>query len=119
MTHPVSPIAQLRTGWRIAFAFLAITVACGPESRLTDTVATVTITPPNAMLVVGDTIRLKAAADGLTPCVCRWSTSEPGVASVASPGLVRGLTAGQAIVTATLTRDSTARVSALIVVVVR
>ena len=119
MTHRLSPIAQRRTGLRIAFTFLAITVACGPEGRLTDTVPTVTITPPNATLVVGDTITLKTAADGLTPCVCRWSTSEPAVASVSSTGLVRGLAAGQAIVTATLARDSTARVSALIVVVVR
>ena len=98
---------------------LALGAGCRSESLLTDRFPTVSMTPPRAVLTVGDTVTLQTASEGRSPCACDWSISDAAVVAVSSKGLVRALSPGQAIVTATLARDANIRVSALIDVAAR
>jgi hypothetical protein len=68
--------------------------------------AAVSVTPAEASLPEGDTIQLTATAQdegggALTGCTLAWSTSDPGIATVSSSGLVGGVGAGSATITAT------------------
>jgi uncharacterized protein YjdB len=90
------------------FGFAAI--ACGGEDDVTDpgseSVATVTVIPPVARIAPGGGVQLRASVeDGagtrLTGQDVTWASSDENVASVARSGLVRGLSDGEAIVTAT------------------
>ncbi len=70
------------------------------------TVASVTLSPTTATIAPNGTIRLAATvrlSDGTTPTnpAVNWSTSDPDIAIVASDGLVRGVGAGTATITAT------------------
>jgi uncharacterized protein YjdB len=69
-------------------------------------VATVTVAPATASVPVGSTVQLSATlrdASGnvLTGRVVTWSTSASAVATVSGTGLVLGVTAGPATITAT------------------
>ena len=69
-------------------------------------VASVSVTPGSAALLAGASVQLAAtlrSASGavLTGRPVSWSTSNGAVASVSSTGLVRALTAGTAVITAT------------------
>src|SRR5206468_1460167 len=77
----------------------AITVTVVP-------VAAVTVSPASARLVVGGTRQLSAvtkdaAGNTLTGRVVTWSSSNPAVATVSASGLVSGVAAGSASITAT------------------
>src|SRR5438876_4703772 len=77
----------------------AITVTLVP-------VASVTVNPPSATILVGATRQLSAvtkdaAAATLSGRVVTWSTSNTAVAAVSSSGLVSGQSAGSATITAT------------------
>ena len=68
-------------------------------------VASVTVAPAPATVVVGQTLQLTATtkdANGnvLTGRVVTWETSNTGVATVSPTGLVTGVTPGQATITA-------------------
>ncbi len=54
---------------------------------------TVTISPPNAALRVGETVQLSSPG-------AKWSSQQPFIASVNSAGLVLGLTVGTATIIA-------------------
>jgi uncharacterized protein YjdB len=74
-------------------------------------VATVTVTPATASLIVGNTQALTAvatAADGtiLTGRAVIWSTSDATVASVSGSGGVTALAPGKATITATISGKS-------------
>lgn len=76
-----------------------ITVARAPVSRLA-------ITPGAASLVVGGAVSLVATATDasgtvLTDRTVSWSSSAPAVATVSSSGIVAGVAAGSATITAT------------------
>ncbi|HVH69064.1 MAG TPA: Ig-like domain-containing protein [Gemmatimonadales bacterium] len=78
------------------------------ESYLTKTVpvASVTVTPATATVAVGATVQLTATpkdANGnpLTGRAVTWSSSNTSVATVDGNGLVTGVTAGSATITAT------------------
>src|SRR5947208_16645739 len=69
-------------------------------------VATVTVAPPSAGLNTGQTVQLSAATrdslgNGLAGRVVTWGSSAPSVATVTSAGLVTGVAAGTATMTAT------------------
>jgi len=50
---------------------------------------------------LGDTLQLTATTTGATDAGYSWSSSDPGVVSVTSSGLVTGIVTGEAVVTAT------------------
>jgi len=69
-------------------------------------VATVTVAPPSAGLNTGQTVQLSAttrdsAGNVLAGRVVTWGSSAPSVATVTSGGLVTGVAAGTATMTAT------------------
>jgi uncharacterized protein YjdB len=73
---------------------------------VTAPVATVTVTPATAGVLVGQTVQLTATpkdAGGaaLTGRTVTWASSNTGVASVSSSGVVTGVGAGAATITAT------------------
>jgi len=77
-----------------------------PVSVSIITVASVTVTPSPAAVLTGATVTLTATvkdANGnvLTGRVVAWSTSNPGVATVSSTGVVMGVAAGTVTITAT------------------
>lgn len=87
----------------------ALLFACGDSaSPDTNRVATVTIAPADPALLVGDDLQLTATArnsagDVVSGKTASWSSSAPTVASVTSGGgLVSGVTAGTAQITATI-----------------
>ena len=69
-------------------------------------VATVNVTPSSATVAVGQTTTLQAqtldaSGAAVTGRVITWSTSNAGVATVSSSGVVTGVAAGAATITAT------------------
>jgi lactocepin len=89
--------------------------ACSDEPVTTGQFIAVSLTPPQSIVAIGDTVRLRAEVSGRpAPARVLWSTSVPAIASVDSAGLVRGLAVGQAIVTASDAREQSAKASALV-----
>ncbi len=88
-------------------AFLAFTlISCGGNSVAVAPVASVTVTPPIDTLPVGGTVQLTAtvqdpSGSGLTGRAITWASSKASVATVSGAGLVTGITAGTANITAT------------------
>jgi uncharacterized protein YjdB len=69
-------------------------------------VTTVTVTPPSASIAVGTTTTLQAtvkdqSGNPMSGQTVTWSTSNPGAATVNSSGVVSGVAAGSATITAT------------------
>jgi len=82
----------------------AITVTAAPPPP--PVVTTVTVSPPSASIVAGNTTTLQATvkdANGnvMTGQSIAWSTSNANVATVSSTGVVTGVAAGSATITAT------------------
>jgi hypothetical protein len=70
------------------------------------TVATVTVSPATYTLGLGGSVQLSAAladanGNGITGRVVTWSSSQTAVATVDGNGVVRGVTAGNSVITAT------------------
>ncbi|MGH7713280.1 MAG: Ig-like domain-containing protein, partial [Gemmatimonadaceae bacterium] len=93
----------------LAFAVLGVVGACGGTDPDTNDVVTVTVTAPTTNLIVGTTTQATATAireDGTSapsPSVT-WSSSAPNVASVTSTGLITGVAAGTAMISAKVER---------------
>src|SRR5262245_44606668 len=102
---------------RFASLILAAMMACGgaggesiggpgsPNQPPQPVVASVTVTPPAAALVVGDTIAMSASArdasgNPMTGRAVAWSASPVSVATISSSGLVTAIGAGTVTVTA-------------------
>ncbi len=87
-------------------------LACGNEPGGTGpAVASVTVSPPAAMVAVGQAVPLAAtprSADGkpLTGRSVSWASSAPSVAPVDAAGVVTGVAVGTATVTATSEQKS-------------
>ncbi len=64
-----------------------------------------TVTPPTATLLPGQTQQLTAAVTGATNTNVAWKSSAPGIASVGATGIVRAITAGAATITVTAAAD--------------
>ena len=84
-------------------------------------VASVTVSPASSSLAVGQTVQLTAtpkdsAGNALTGRVVTWVSSAAGVATVSASGLVTGVAAGTATLTATSEgKSGTAAVTVIIV----
>jgi len=79
----------------------SITVSAAPP-----VVTTVSVAPPSASVVAGSTVTLQATVkdqygNAMTGQTVAWSTNNPGAATVSSSGVVSGVAAGSATVTAT------------------
>src|SRR5204863_201259 len=78
-----------------------------PASATTDTpVASLAISPATATIRVGQTLQLTAtpkdsAGGTLTGRMVTWTSGNPSVATISGRGLVAGVTAGSATITAT------------------
>src|SRR3989454_2119008 len=91
-------------GRLLATAAAVLLVTCSNEGP-SATVASVTVTPTAATVVVAGTVQLTATtkdANGsvLTGRVVTWASGNPGVATVSATGLVTGVAQGQATITA-------------------
>ena len=94
-------------------------VSCGddmtsPPPPAESTPATITLEPATVELEVGDTVRIRAGildtrGRPIADATVTWTSSDPSVASVDGTGLVRGVKAGAADITAT---SGSARVTA-------
>jgi hypothetical protein len=73
----------------------------------------VQVVPAQVSVVVGDTARLHASADGRV-CDCRWASSDPTVAEVNAAGLVRALAPGRSEVRAIYRPNGNAQSGALV-----
>jgi uncharacterized protein YjdB len=87
-------------------SIVTVTTAPPPPPPPPPPVATVTVTPATATLNAGSTVQLSATlrdAGGnvLTGRTVTWTTSASGVATVFPTGLVTGVSAGAATITAT------------------
>ena len=68
---------------------------------------TLTVSPSTASIKVNGTVKLTATANP-TDTTVTWSSGDEGVATVDSDGTVHGVSAGQAVITATGTNGKTA-----------
>ena len=110
-----SAIANVNTSGLVTAAAVGVAFVVATSEGKSDTsmitatavqVGSVAVTPPSATVDVGRTAQLQATVrdtDGgtLTGRVVTWTTSNPGVATVSNAGLVTGVAAGSATVTAT------------------
>ena len=95
-------------------ALMVLAAACGSDSTTTDpgtkpppvvSVATVDVTPQSAEVVASHTTKLNATArdaagNALAGRTISWSSSNANIASVDNSGLVTGVAAGNATITA-------------------
>jgi len=94
-----SAVISATAGGKSGFANLAV-VAASPAS-----VASVTVSPATASITAGKTVQLTAtlkdsAGNALGGRAVTWSSSNPTVATVSSNGLVSGIGAGTATISA-------------------
>jgi uncharacterized protein YjdB len=85
---------------------LADTALVTIESPPAPTVSSVSVTPASTTLAVGESVQLSATAKDaggatLSGIALTWTSSNTGVATVSSAGVVKGLAGGSATVTAT------------------
>ena len=97
--------------FRIRTALLSLTcvvgAACGGDGTGPSTVASVRVEPASPTLSVGEDVQLTAVAldgsgDPIADKIASWSSSATGVASVSTAGMVEGVAAGSAQITATI-----------------
>ena len=90
------------TGGKLVYASFTATAGTPPP---TSTVASVVVTPATASVEVSKTVQLSAAArdaqgTAVSGATITWATLNPGLASVSTSGLVTGIAAGTARITA-------------------
>jgi len=111
-------ISRMTRSW---FPILTIVVAaCGyrssPSQPGTPEVKKLIVAPANDTLAVGKSVQLTATAydahgQVISGITISWTSSAPGVAAVDTRGLVKGLAAGNAQVSASATATSAATVT--------
>ncbi|HUF50117.1 MAG TPA: Ig-like domain-containing protein, partial [Longimicrobiales bacterium] len=89
----------------------AVTVVAAPPSLVT-----IDLVPDAASVQVGGTVQLLALVDGTTNLAVTYTSSAATVAMVNTSGLVTGLAAGTAVITATSSADATKRDASVITV---
>lgn len=108
-----------------ALGVLAGLAACGDDVSVTEpprvvpAVTGISVSPPSATLIKGQTAQLSAVVTTNDPSVATtvtWASSNAAVASVSATGLVTALTPGSATVTATSTANANFRAGAQITV---
>jgi hypothetical protein len=99
-----------------ALAFAGVLAGCGDDVTVS-TPTTVTVTPGNASLRVGESVTLTAAVTGdVADKTVTWSSSDQAKATVDGNGKVTAVAIGSATITATSNADGDAKASALITV---
>jgi hypothetical protein len=97
---------SLRT-WR--FLYLGVLVALGTSCEVVTItvveVASLSVTPPDATVARGDTLRLRASLQDASGNILRdrpveWTSENPEVAEIDGNGLVRGLAPGTTVIRA-------------------
>jgi plastocyanin len=103
---------------RAAFLISAACVlaACGGDNPSSPEILTVTVTPPNPTIAVGEAVQLTAVArdvNGVTVPGAKitYSSSAATIAGVSSSGRVLGIAAGSASITATSGNTTSAPVT--------
>ena len=110
-------VHQPRSAAPLALLFAAgLCAACEASDITLQGRTTLVVSPLQARLPLGDTLRLRAIANG-RPCDCLWTSVDASRATVDGAGLVRALTPGAVTVIATYRRDSNVKSSALVEVV--
>ena len=101
----------------LALLIAAVLAACGAPTPPT-AVTGVSVSPESATIEVGETVSLSATVQpaGVSQSVT-WASGSPSVATVDSSGVVTGVSAGTAVITATSVVDSTQSGSATVTVV--
>lgn len=97
-----SQVAQATASGLTAVAFSATAL---PSGETAPSVATVSVTPATAPMLVGDSIQLTAVARDASGTVLSgvtfsWSTSAASIAAVSSSGKVHAVAPGSAVITA-------------------
>jgi hypothetical protein len=85
---------------------LGLVLACSDVRVVGVEVSTIELEPATLSILIGDTVRLEAkildaAGNRLRGHLIEWSSSDPVALDVNGDGLIRGLAAGEALVTAT------------------
>jgi len=89
---------------------ILLLAACGdwsaPVGQPAPVAATVTVSPSSSSIQAGGSVQLSATAKDaggatMSGITLTWTSSNPGVATVSSAGVVKGLAGGSAMVTAT------------------
>lgn len=106
-------MTRTRLGF-LSIVVLPLMLACGGDSSGPPSVATVDILGPTADLQIGGTAQLSATAkdakgNTLTGKTVTWSTSSGTIATVSSGGLVTGVSAGTASITASIDGKTASR----------
>jgi uncharacterized protein YjdB len=104
-----------------AGAGLLCVIGCGtagePTGDFVIVEETITITPPSVTIAVRDSTRLTASASGhFATSGVSWRSVDTLVASVASTGMVRGVSAGTTTIIATSRADSVGVAAAVVTV---
>lgn len=91
----------------LSLCTLALAAACSGDSSGPPAVASVDVSAPASDLQVGGTLQLTATAkdakgNALTGRTISWASVSPAIATVSSSGVVTGVTAGSATITATI-----------------
>ena len=86
---------------------LALAAGCGGDSSGPPAVASVSVSAPAGSIIVGQTAQLSAtprdaAGTAITGRTVTWATSTASIATVSNTGLVTGVSAGSATISATV-----------------
>jgi uncharacterized protein YjdB len=102
---------------RILFGALLLVAACESSTENDDVAGVVTITPPTASIVVGQTVQLRAAVSEFSgDTTVQWLTLDGHIASVNASGLVSGLAPGVADIVARVKSANSVRSTARVTV---
>lgn len=103
------PRAAARRSSRVALLSLAapllLLAGCSPSKAVTP-LPVVTVTPADTSIVPGQTVQLTATVSNASDSTVTWSSGVPVVAVVSRSGLVTGVSAGSAVITATVGQAS-------------
>ncbi len=95
-------VSKTKTKWLVAlFVIVCLVLALIPLESAAAATQTVTI-PKTAAVTAGKTITLKATLKPAAGAKINWRSSTPTVAAVSSKGVVKGIKAGRAVITAKL-----------------
>jgi uncharacterized protein YjdB len=84
----------------VPLVLLSLVTACLPDGGSTAGRNIVTVTPDSVVVFLGDTLTLKATVTKASGTPIVWTSSSPGVASIAQTGKVTGVAVGVATITA-------------------
>ena len=104
--NPAPPIRRRPFRWALpALGALSLTLACDAVTVQAPLVVSVDLAPTAMTIAIGESQQVQAVvrdADGtaLSSAGLAWSSSDPGVASVTSTGLVSGIAVGTTTITA-------------------